>query len=117
VARLSPIPMLPVMTETETRWAGRVSAWRASGQTAPAFCVGKDFRPGGLRYWASRLGSGVGGAPDKAVRLARVVRRTDPTEAVETPIVIEVGGTRVGVRRGFDPAVLGAVLDVLGGGR
>jgi hypothetical protein len=51
------------------------------------------------------------------VRLARVVRRAGPAEAVETPIVIEVGSNRVGVRRGFDPAVLGAVLDVLGGGR
>jgi hypothetical protein len=105
------------MTETETKWAGRVSAWRASGLTAPAFCVGKDFKPGGLRYWSSRLGNGTGDSPGKAVRLARVVRGAGPTAAMETPIVIEVGGARVGVRRGFDPAVLGAVLDVLGGER
>ena len=29
------------MTETELKWAGRVAAWRASGQTAPEFCEGK----------------------------------------------------------------------------
>ena len=105
------------MTETETKWAGRVSAWRASGLTAPAFCVGKDFKPGGLRYWSSRLGKGVGSAPGKAVRLARVVRRAGPAEAMETPIVIELGSARVGVRRGFDPGVLSAVLGVLVGER
>jgi hypothetical protein len=44
------------MTETETKWAERVAGWRGSGQTAPAFCKGKDFSAGGLRYWASKLG-------------------------------------------------------------
>ena len=105
------------MTETESKWAGRVSAWRSSGQAARAFCVGKDFTPGGLRYWASRLGPAGGGVTGEQVRLARVVRGQGPAEAVETPIVIEVGSTRVGIRRGFDPAALRTVLDMLGGDR
>jgi hypothetical protein len=109
------------MTETESKWATRVAGWRASGQTAPSFCVGKEFKPGGLRYWASRLGKAGGGAVGaaaKGVRLARVVRASRSVEAVvETPILIEVGTARLGVRRGFDPGALRAVLDVLGGGR
>jgi hypothetical protein len=105
------------MTETESKWAARVGAWRASGQTAPSFCVGKDFKPGGLRYWASRLGQTGGSAAAKPVRLARVVRQARAGEAAETPIVIEVGGARLGVRRGFDPGALRAVMDLLGGGR
>jgi hypothetical protein len=52
----------------------------------------------------------------KEVRLARVVRGPQ-AETPETPIFIEVGHTRVGVRRGFDAASLRVVLDVLGGGR
>jgi len=109
------------MTETESKWTARVAAWRASGQTAPAFCVGKEFKPGGLRYWASRLGragGGTVGGAAKGVRLARVVRASRSVEAVvETPILIEVGAARLGVRRGFDAGALRAVLDVLGGGR
>ena len=129
------------MTETESKWAGRVAAWRASGQTAPEFCEGKDFKPGGLRYWASQLRKGKDvtptrderaarvpqaaqppavakeAAPPEQVRLARVVRARRPAPAPETAVVIEVGATRLAVRRGFDREVLRAVLDVVGGGR
>ncbi len=105
------------MTETETKWAARVKDWRASGETAGAFCKGKDFSPGGLRYWSSRLRKGVLSAPRTGeVRLARVVRSAGLSEG-ETPIVIEVGRARVGVRRGFDAATLRSVLDVLGADR
>jgi hypothetical protein len=51
------------------------------------------------------------------VRLARVVRAARPAPAPETAVVIEVGAARLSVRRGFDRGVLGAVLEVLGGGR
>jgi hypothetical protein len=105
------------MTETETKWAERVAGWRASGQTAPVFCKGKDFSAGGLRYWASKLGKAEQGGTRAEVRLARVVRGARPGVVAETPILIEVGDARLGVRRGFDPATLRAVLDVLGGGR
>ena len=105
------------MTEREAKWADRVDAWRASGGTAGAFCKGKDFSPGGLRYWSSRLGKSTARAAGEGrVRLARVV-----TAAVvvptETAIVIEVGGAQVGVRRGFDAGTLRSVLDLLGGRR
>jgi hypothetical protein len=128
------------MTETESKWAGRVEAWRGSGKTAAAFCEGKDFTAGALRYWASRLGRGVGAATaageqgrrgrvarrrrtaktlaaSKEVRLARVVRGPQGAEATETPILIEVGHARVGVRRGFDASALRVVLDILRGDR
>jgi len=112
------------MTKTESKWAARVGAWRASGETAPVFCVGKDFQPGGLRYWASRLHkivepvqAVVEPVQAKEVRLARVVRGTRPSLAEETPIMIELGAARLGVRRGFDPDALRAVLALLGGGR
>jgi hypothetical protein len=129
------------MTETESKWAARVAAWRASGQTAPEFCEGKDFKPGGLRYWASQLRKGkdasstrdervarvpqaaqppaaaTEAAPPEQVRLARVVRAARPAPAPETAVVIEVGAARLAVRRGFDREVLRAVLEALGGGR
>jgi hypothetical protein len=119
------------MTETESKWAARVEEWRGSGKTAPAFCEGKEFTAGGLRYWASRLGGGAVGrrrvargrraskatAASKEVRLARVVRRPQRADSTETPILIEVGDGRVGVRRGFDASSLRVVLDILRGDR
>jgi hypothetical protein len=102
------------MTGTETKWTERVAGWKASGQTASAFCKGKDFSASGLRYWISRLGKGESGVVKPEVRLARVVRGARTGEPGETPILVEVGGARLGVRRGFDPETLRAVLDVLG---
>jgi hypothetical protein len=102
------------MTTTQAKWAARVSAWRSSGQTAPAFCEGKGFSPGGLRYWSSRLGRGEGLSE---IKMARVVRAEPALEPATSPIVVEVGGARVTVQRGFDPEALRAVLAVLGDAR
>ena len=102
------------MTENEATWATRVEDWRASGATAPVFCKGKGFSPGGLRYWASRLGKTGRETQPKEVRIARVVRAPHAASPEETPIVIEMGGARVAIRRGVDAEALRAVLDVLG---
>ncbi len=94
---------------TASIWAARVAAWRASGQSARQFCEGKDFSAAALRTWGSKLGRVA--PPAREVRIAKVV----PAGALvdETPIVLEAGGVRVAVRRGFDAEALGAVLDVL----
>jgi hypothetical protein len=135
------------MTETETKWAARVEEWRSSGETAAAFCKGKDFSPGGLRYWSRRLrkrASSGEGSTERVIRVAAVsksetrLRRgreaapapgprsgevrlarvvRSAASEAETPIVIEVGSARVGVTRGFDAATLRSVLAVLGDGR
>jgi len=107
---------------TEAKWSARVEAWRGSGLSARAFCEGKEYTASGLRYWSSRLGRGQGEretrseAAPREVRIARLVRAPVAAEA-ETPIVIEMGGARVGVRRGFDRGALREILDVLGGPR
>jgi hypothetical protein len=103
------------MTDRET-WAARVAEWKASGQSSPAFCAGKDFTAGGLRHWAHRLEHGD--PPRKPrVRLARVVRTRVGAKAPErgelTEIVVEIGGARLLVRPGFDRETLGALVEVL----
>jgi hypothetical protein len=106
------------MTETEAKWAGRVSEWRQSGKAAEEFAEGMGFEASTLRYWASRLKKAKaepgGNAPN--VRLARVVRRERSATVVgaaDAGVVIEVGRARVTVRRGFDASVLREVLDAL----
>jgi hypothetical protein len=97
---------------SEAKWAARVDAWRRSGATAPAFCADKDYAASTLRYWASRLRHDAPQTPSAGdVRIARVVRATssDP----DSPIVVELGRARVGVRRGFDRDALRAVFELL----
>ena len=105
------------MSDTESTWATRVAEWRKSGLSAPAYCKDKGFSPSGLRYWDKRLAVTNTSSHQTDVRLARVVRTTRKAEEAETPILIELGPARLGIRRGFDPETLRAVLGVLGGGR
>jgi hypothetical protein len=88
----------------EAKWAGRVAGWRASGLTVPAFAAGKDFSSGARRYWASRLRRKQADASSE-VRIAWVVAPGSLVES-DTPDILEVGGVRLALRRGFDRAVL-----------
>ena len=117
------------MEDTTAVWSGRVSEWRASGKSSTAFCKGKTFTAGGLRYWASRLKETPPRGPSSKpeVRLARVRLTSSPERdeergrvlptasamATDPTLVVEVHGARVSVRPGFDRTTLAAVLDVL----
>jgi hypothetical protein len=104
-------------------WTKRVAAWRASGQTAAAYCEQQGVGLSALRYWARKVG-GERAADAMPVRLARVERiaaaEVPPPGVVATPVVvIEVGGARVRVEPGVDRSTLATVLEALGarGGR
>ena len=107
------------MTETQAKWAARVSEWRQSGKPAEEFADGRGFEGSTLRYWSSRLKHGIDTVPAETppVRMARVVRRSKSAVAATTDagIVVEVGAARVTVRRGFDPLLLRELVESLRG--
>lgn len=117
--------MAAMTRETEVRWAERVAAWHASGQTSTAFCAGRGFTAGGLRHWAYRLRQSKvsdGKARAPVVRLARLVRASavpgEGTRSAAAPpemtgVLLQLGGVQVAVRPGFDRDTLADVLDVL----
>lgn len=132
------------MTQTETKWEERVRGWRESGRTAESFAEGQGFEASTLRYWASRLKSkkAVGASSTSGVAPAVSLRepesvhlvRVRPTRArsshtrggrsmpVASPesnaaMVIVLGAARIEVRAGFDRALLGELVEVLGGAR
>jgi hypothetical protein len=107
------------MTETETKWSERVREWKSSGRTAKEFAEGRDFKASTLVYWASCLRTGNGDAPraKKRERHVRMVRVVPTTVRVEDTIVVAIGGARVAVRTGFDPALLRQVVRALGDAR
>jgi hypothetical protein len=108
------------MTETETKWAERVRAWRASGRTAREFAAGQEFKPSTLTYWASqlrRLVSAEGGVAGKRAPRLRMVQVVGKAAPREDTLVVAVGTARIAVRAGFDRALLRDVIEALGGTR
>jgi hypothetical protein len=113
--------------ETKAVWAERVEEWRKSGKSAPEFAADKPYAGSTLQWAASRLKQAPARASTRRTRprasvggirmaMAKVVRgRTQDAAVAE--VVIEVAGTRIGVRRGFDGALLREVVIALSGGR
>jgi uncharacterized protein YggE len=97
--------------ETRAKWQERVSAWKASGQSAREFSEGKEYKASTLLWWAGQLSR-----QSQPMRMARVVRST-AAETTETGVTIQAGALCVSVRRGFDRDVLREVLSMLGGQR
>jgi hypothetical protein len=122
----------------DEEWLERVLAWRASGMTAAAYCVGKPFEVGALRAWSSRLGRagiaprspggrGARQAPVPAMRFARVTTQAKASSATAsaTPsaphstssaMVVAIGESRIEVPNGFDPSLLRVAVEALAGG-
>lgn len=101
-------------------WTKRVRAWRASGKTADAFCVGRDFAPATLKWWSWRLKNkparkvGPKRSKSRAIPMARVVRSSAATVTlVSSAIAIELRRSRVVVPAGADRTTLEAVLELL----
>ncbi len=107
------------MTGTQSKWVERVREWQASGRTASDYARGRGFASSTLVWWSSRLRSGALGdaaastTSGSSVRMARVVR-VPPSAG---PLRVTVGGAGIEVGSGFDPALLRAVVEALGGGR
>lgn len=95
-----------------------MAEWKASGQSSPKFCSGKEFTAGGLRHWAYRLEHGDS-PRRRPVRLARVVRAGNAADASAssgdrvTEIAVELAGARIHVRPGFDRETVAALVEVL----
>ena len=111
------------MTEaTKEKWRERVREWRASGRTAAEFAAGRGYEASTLRWWAARVGQSA--RPGIVPLVARVavggagvtgiVRRPmPPRQAAGEELVVEVGGARLRVTRGFDDALLERVVRAL----
>ena len=121
------------MTESKAAlWGSRVAEWRASGETAEAFCARHGLVASTLRWWASQRKRDA--LPEVAaaavlepahrrrrrksdvVRLARVVRAASPSDvAQQGAIAIELldARVRITVAVGADQKTLATVLDMV----
>jgi transposase-like protein len=116
-------------------WAELVREWEKSAQSARMFADAHGVAEASLRWWKtefSRRSKKPAAPPStspsatrrtsrgpRAVKLARVVRDGEPVPDEEAStrtagICIVVGYARIVVERGFDAALLRAVIHALG---
>ena len=43
------------MADARTIWKQRVTSWRASGESAERYAIGRGFAASTLKWWASKL--------------------------------------------------------------
>ncbi len=84
-----------------------VEGWRASGQSAEAYADVRGYSRSSLTSWAAKMRVLVKTKEPTLLRLE--------VERQYSDLVVEVGGARIVVRRGFDGALLRDVVGALGG--
>jgi len=86
-----------------------MARFRRQGGAATAFCRAERVSTATFYKWKSRLAG-----DDRDLDFVEV--EPFARSGVECGVALEVAGVTVRVGRGFDPEVLGAVLDVVKGG-
>ena len=95
------------MADARTIWKRRVASWRASGESAERFAVGRGFAGSTLKWWASKLRDNS----TPIVRVAQLVRAAgDGTR--HGAVVVEGLDTRVRItiEPGADRETIATVL-------
>ncbi|MFN0253338.1 MAG: IS66 family insertion sequence element accessory protein TnpA [Kofleriaceae bacterium] len=95
------------MADTRTIWKQRVASWRASGESAERFAVGRGFASSTLKWWASQLRAE---SPARIVRVAQLVR--SPAEGGRGAVVVEEldAHVRITIGPGADRETVETVL-------
>ena len=101
-----------------SQWRAHVEGWRASGQTAAAYCAERGLKVASLRYWSSRVreqerGGSASVGKDGEVRLAQV--RSSSGEATPSASVLRlcVGELTLEVPAAFDRGALREVVSMV----
>lgn len=116
--------MPPRPPDAHARWAVRIAAFEASGQTARAFARAHDLNPSTLAWWRWRLrreaerARGAAPrcpAPDAIPRFAELVIADQPMGLASGGVVVNLGavGATIHVDRSTDLTLLRDLLEAL----
>ena len=97
------------MADARTIWKQRIASWRASGESAERFAVGRGFAASTLKWWASKLRDD---SSTPIVRLAQVVRSAGDEGRERGTVVVEGldTGVRITIQRGADRETIAMAL-------
>jgi hypothetical protein len=96
------------MADTRTIWKQRVSSWRASGESAEGFAVGRGFAASTLKWWASKLR----GDSTPIIRMAQLVRSSRDEARGRGAVIVEGldARVRITIEAGADRETVATVL-------
>jgi transposase-like protein len=105
------------LTQAENRqmWKSRVAEFKASGQTATAWCVAQDLKVHQLRYWVRKFNSEKESKESASKQMQWLsveigeLKADKPQEALP----VRIGKATIEVRSGFDPKLLSDVVKTL----
>lgn len=102
------------MTQAEKRkmWGSRVAAFKASGQSALAWCTAHDLKPHQLYYWISKFKSEDEPVVNQTQWLSMEVGELDTIHQSQI-LKIRVGKAIIEVSPGFDASLLSDVVRTL----
>ena len=99
------------MADAHTIWKQRVRDWRASGESAERYAVGRGFAASTLKWWASKLREDHS---TPIVRMAQVVRSGTDGHRRGTIVVERLdGGVRITIEPGADRETITTVLAIV----
>jgi hypothetical protein len=90
------------------QWETRIARWRASGVSMAAYCRQHELSYAAFVWWRRRLGQAI--TPASPLTLIPVVAPTPNGSVITIRLPDGVG---IEVERGFDAAVLNAVVRAL----
>ena len=103
------------MTKTELRkeWAERVAAFKASGQSATAWCATHDLKPHQLWYWLKKHKNVDTPTVTPSQWLSLEVGELYHNDHQESALLVRVGQAIVEVKPGFNSSLLCDVVRTL----
>lgn len=102
------------MTQSENRekWDSRVTAFKASSQSATEWCAAHDLKTHQLRYWIRKFNSADESTVKQTQWLSVEVGELK-TSSHSKALPIRVGKATIEVSPGFDPTLLSDVVRTL----
>lgn len=95
-------------SDLRAAWQERITAFRASGQTAAAWCAAQQLKEHQLWYWIRRFRSTTSEQPSPSKFLSVQV-----CESSASPLLVRVGSVAIEVRPGYDAALLRNLVETL----
>lgn len=96
--------------DRKEQWRERIRDYRDSGLTMRAWCAARGFTFNQLKYWLRKLSSEP--QNQTTTTWVTVVPTAKPSSTAAT-LVVRVGGASIDIHPGFDPSLLGEVVQAL----
>jgi len=98
-------------TDLQQEWEQRLNEFRASGETATAWCAARNINLSRFWYWSRKLRTQLQKHATEEIQWLSV--RMEEPSSKENSLTVQVGNVRIEVRSGFNPTLLQEVVQAL----